>query len=157
VITEAQYFAAKPHTLAQYDAAVILLGRVNRLLDEAEAVGPFRRRRDPDTGTEISGARGGSGDGGFRMSTSTTGKVGSAHKCLPANKPEGAAVDPYDPGSHLDNWLDKFETGNGGNSKLEEYGLYREHPDHTRGGTPEQDWCHLQTRPVASGRRTFRV
>lgn len=149
MITAAQYFGAKPHTQADEEVAKDLLARVNALIGEAVAAGAFVRVIDPDTGTEISGARGGAGDGGFRVRTSITGRPGSSHK-------EAKGVDPYDPDSRLDTWLDRFEDGNGGNSKLEAYGLYREHPDATRGGTPEQDWCHLQTRAPGSGRRTFR-
>jgi len=102
---------------------------------------------DPDTGTEISGARGGAGDGGFRLQTATTGKSNSSHK-------DAKGVDDYDKDDAFDKWLDQFEVPMpngqpGGNSKLEEYGLYREHPSTT------PTWCHLTTRAPASGRRTF--
>ena len=100
-------------------------------------------------------SRGGAGDGGFRLTTATTGKVGSSHKCLPADKPNGAGVDDFDgPDDALDKWLDRFEGPDGSNSKLEEYGLYREHPDDTMAGP--NGWTHLQTRAPASNKRTFK-
>jgi hypothetical protein len=97
---------------------------------------------DPDTGTEISGSRRGRGDGGFRLETSTTGRAFSAHK-------EARAVDDYDPDNAFDRWLNEFEFGEGQNDKLEEHGLYREHPQSTN------TWCHLTTRAPPSGKRTY--
>ena len=141
VITPAQYFAGKPHSDVHELDADDLLTRVNALLDEYVLQGG-RRERCPNTGSEISGSKGGSGDGGFRLPTATTGRALSSHK-------EAKGVDKYDPQDALDKWLDKFEDGKGGNSKLEEYGLYREHPNSTKG------WCHLQTRPPKSGHRTY--
>lgn len=141
VITSDQYFAGKPHPTDHDILADDLLARVNDLLDEAERAG-IQRRICPNTGTEVSGSKGGSGDGGYRLPGATTGAALSSHK-------EGRAVDVYDPGGKLDDWLDGFEHGNGDNSKLEEYGLYREAPNATSG------WCHLTTRPPKSGRRTF--
>ena len=141
-ITLTEYFAGKPHTQQDEDAATELLAHVNGLCAEASACGAFHERIDVDTGTSISGSRGGSGDGGFRLASATTGKPKSAHK-------EARAVDKYDPLDELDRWLDVFETGAGGNSKLEMYDLYREAPEATPG------WCHLSTRRPASGRRTF--
>lgn len=143
MITKEQYFGIKPHTPEQEALAIDMLMRANALVGEAAAGGgSFTRAVDPDTGTEISGSRGGAGDGGFRLPTSITGRGKSSHK-------EARAVDVYDPHEELDTWLDQFETGNGGNSKLEEYGLYREAPGSTHG------WCHLTTRAPGSGRRTF--
>jgi hypothetical protein len=141
MITPDQYFG-KPHSPAQATAAVDLLQRVNPLVDEAVAAGAFTRQTNPHTGCEINGSSGGDGDGGFRTPASTTGAPGSSHK-------EAKAVDVDDAGEALDTWLDQFEDGQGGNSKLEQYGLYREHPSATKG------WCHLTTRAPASGHRTF--
>lgn len=147
MISTSEYFE-KPHTPAQTIAAANLLNRVNALAGEAQFVGAFAWRVDPDTGTMISGRKGGDGDGGFRTPASTTGGPDSSHRIL---KPEeGAGVDPNDPGDRLDKWLDGFEDGKGGNSKLEEYDLYREHPDYTPG------WTHLTTRRPPSGHRTFK-
>lgn len=149
MITIEQYFGHKPHSEAQRLAAQNLLDRHNAMVDEAVSVGAFVREIDPDTGTEISGTRGGAGDGGFRLQTATTGKSNSAHKCLPPEKPLGAAVDQYDPHERLDNWLSKYDLIEGRNSKLEQYDLYREAPHATVG------WCHTQTRKTGSGNRTF--
>ena len=148
MITTEQYFGHKPHGEGHTAAALDLLGRRNALRVEwCQATGkecPI----DPDTGTEISGTRGGNGDGGFRLATATTGKLSSSHK-------EARAVDDYDgPGNDFDAWLDQFEVpmpdgSNGGNTKLEQHGLYREHPDTTL------TWVHLSTRAPGSGKRTF--
>lgn len=120
-------------TQERKDNAEVLLSRVNVLLDYAEMQGVYEVVNNPYTDTQISGTRNGSGDGGFRLQTSTTGAPKSSHK-------EGMGVDIYDPGNRLDKWLT--------DEILEEFDLYREHPDYTR------TWCHLQTRPVA--KRTFK-
>lgn len=142
MITVAEYFGAKPHSNALREAAEDLLAAVNGLLVEAEEQGSCAATVCPNTGTEISGSKGGAGDGGFRLPESATGAATSSHK-------EARAVDVYDPVGKLDGWLDRFEDGAGGNSKLAEHGLYREHPGATRG------WCHLTTRAPRSGKRTF--
>ena len=136
MITWEQYFGAKPHTDEQGAFATNLLFRVNMLLDEARAAGAYHDAIDPDTGSQISGSRGGAGDGGFRLPTATTGATKSAHK-------EARAVDVFDPQGHLDAWLT--------DQTLEKYGLYREAPQSTYG------WTHLTTRAPSSGRRTFEV
>lgn len=142
MITLAQYFGAKPHTPDQEYAANDLLRRVEALvMDYADDTGN-KSHIDPDTGTEISGSKGGAGDGGFRLPTATTGRQLSSHK-------EARGVDRYDPGDELDNWLDGFEGENGRNTMLEKHGLYREAPAATPG------WCHLTSRAPRSGRRTF--
>ena len=133
MITQGQYFAGKPHTPEHDAAATELLTRVNLLLGEAEATG-IAQSICPNTGTQISGSKGGSGDGGFRLTTATTGAPGSSHK-------EARAVDVYDPQGHLDNWLT--------DAKLETHGLYREAPAYT------PNWAHLTTRPPHSRKRTF--
>lgn len=142
MITAFQYFGTKPHSPEQDAAARDLLDRRNRLRAEWMQDTGKACPIDPDTGTEISGSKGGSGDGGFRLSTATTGRPQSSHK-------EARGVDDFDPGDEFDTWLDQFEDGHGGNSKLEEYDLYRERPEDTPG------WCHLTTRRPGSGRRTF--
>ena len=149
MITVSQYFT-KPHTTEQEALAQGLLGQVAQLEDEWSTATGELSQVDPDTGTEISGNQGGDGDGGFRTPGSRTGNPASQppspHRIIDG---KGAGVDKYDPRDKLDNWLDGFEDGNGGNSVLEKYGLYREHPSKTPG------WTHLQTRPTASGKRTF--
>ncbi len=142
MITSEQYFQAKPHTQEDDIVADDLLVRVNALCEEAERLGLLALLTCPNTGTQISGSKGGSGDGGFRLATATTGATNSAHK-------EAMAVDVYDPAGALDEWLDAFEHGVGDNTMLEQHGLYREAP----ASTPS--WTHLQTRRPRSGRRTF--
>lgn len=141
-ITAEQYFAGKPHDVEHEIAASDLLARVRGLRDEAERAG-IHRQICPNTGSEISGSKNGSGDGGFRLPGATTGAPLSSHK-------EARGVDIYDPHNLLDNWIDQFDGPSWGNSKLEQYGLYREAPAATPG------WVHLTTRkPRFSGRRTF--
>jgi hypothetical protein len=142
MITLEQYFGKKPHTDADEKNAQFLIARVNCLLIEAESSGVIKLVIDPDTGSYISGSKGGAGDGGFRLSDSATGRAKSSHK-------EAKGIDIYDPQGKLDKWLDSFEKPNGVNKKLEMYSLYREHAS----ATPR--WCHLQTRAPKSGRRTF--
>ena len=132
-ITLHDYFGDKPHTQDQEANAIELLKCVNALLAEFVAQGG-KLEVDQDTGTHISGSKGGHGDGGFRLSNAVTGKPGSAHK-------EGMAVDVYDAGEKLDEWISR--------DILVRYGLFREAAPHTIG------WCHLQTREPKSGNRSF--
>lgn len=140
MITEKQYFGQKPHTEEHEVYASEMLHRVNEMLVFVDYDFPV----DPDTGTCISGSKGGSGDGGFRLPESTTGAKLSSHK-------EAKAVDVFDPENWLDNYLDQFDEPDGGNPILERFGLYREASPHTPG------WCHLTTRPPKSGRRSFNI
>lgn len=139
MIAVEEYFGAKARhpdaTPIRKACAFTLLERVNALLEHAASEGAYDWPIDPDTGTNISGSKGGAGDGGFRLSTATTGRPGSSHK-------EGEGVDVFDPENTLDAWLT--------DEVLEQHGLHREHPDDTPG------WCHLQTRAPGSGRRTFK-
>lgn len=140
MITRGQYFAKKlgnPEiTAAIEEAADTLLGKVNALLDYAASEGAYEAPVDADTGSQISGSKGGDGDGGLRLSTSKTGGPGSKHRTA-------HAVDVYDPGNKLDNWLT--------DEILEQFGLYRETPTATNG------WCHLQDVPPGSGKRTYNI
>jgi hypothetical protein len=136
MITISDYFGAKiddpdatPERVANAEE---LLRRVNALLDYAALEGVYEDWIDEDTGTQISGAKGGYGDGGFRLQSSKTGAPKSSHKM-------GQGVDVFDPHGKLDNWIT--------DQILEEFDLYREHPAATRG------WCHLQTRKLSV--RTF--
>jgi len=137
-ITVSQYFGAKighpDATQATVSNAIELLDRVNALLEHAAAGRAYQGCIDPDTGTQISGSPGGKGDGGFRLSTATTGASNSKHK-------RGQAVDVYDPLGDLDFWLN--------DAILVSFELYREAPEKTSG------WCHLQSVPPGSGKRTF--
>lgn len=142
MITREQYFAGKPHTPEQEAAAAVLLERNNALRAEYEQATGQTLPDCPNTGSGISGSKGGQGDGGFRLQTATTGRGNSSHK-------EAKGVDNFDPHDGLDTWLDQFEDGLGGNSKLEAHDLYRE----ATGSTP--GWCHTTTRAPHSGHRTF--
>jgi len=132
-ITVVQYFGAKAHPAEHLANAVALLAKVNALLDEAAASG-LKIANDPDTGSQISGSKGGAGDGGYRLSDSATGKPGSKHKL-------GCAVDVYDVGDRLDGWITR--------DRLVKHGLYRE------AGKFTTNWCHLQTIAPKSGNRSF--
>lgn len=122
-------------TFARKNHAINLLHRVNKLIAHYETETKTKIETDKDTGTQISGSRGGSGDGGFRLAQSRTGVKGSSHK-------QGMGVDVYDAFDRLDNFITAHP------ELLEEFDLYREHPAYTPG------WCHLQTR--ATSRRTYK-
>lgn len=132
-LTPKDYFAGyadHPGILDGHRAqAAGLLVLVNKLLAAGLAYGVVLKN-NPKTGSLVSGER----DGGWRPQECPTGAPNSAHKT-------GQAVDVYDPDGDLDDWLTDHV--------LQMHGLYREHPSATRG------WCHLTTRPVKSGKRTF--
>lgn len=136
MITKAHYFGGKAHPIEHEANADMLLAKVNVLLHELADKGIYDYWADPDTGTQISGAKGGSGDGGYRLPDSTTGAPSSSHK-------EGRGVDVYDPDNALDDAVDR--------KLLIKHGLYRETPKATPG------WCHLTDRAPKSGCRTFGV
>lgn len=144
MITQQQYFGAKPHSEAHELAAADLLARRQALRQEYYAETGRLPDIDPDTGTEISGKRNGSGDGGFRLKGSATsaGRL-SSHE-------EATGVDDSDQDNAFDDWLSYYDRDGGRhNEKLEKHGLYREHPAYT------PTWCHLTTRAPKSGKRTF--
>ena len=130
MITTDDYFGAKPHSPEQLAAAEALLLKVNTLLTELA----WDWLIDSDTGTCISGSKGGQGDGGFRLETATTGRPASSHK-------EARGVDVFDPKGEIDELIT--------DQILEHHGLYREDPGYTPG------WCHLTDRAPGSGKRTF--
>ena len=138
MILIADYFGEKltneDATPERQENARLLLDAVNALLDRAKAEGVYQDWVDEDTETQISGSKGGYGDGGFRLQSASTGKPFSSHK-------QGKAVDVFDPHGKLDDWLT--------DEMLAEFNLYREAPQATRG------WCHLSTQAPGSGKRTF--
>lgn len=144
MITLQQYFQTKPHTVDHSRSAEDLLKRRQALREDYYAAHPgVAVDIDPDTGTEISGANGGSGDGGFRLRGSTTGVGNSSHL-------DALGVDDSDQKNHFDDWLSTFDKDDGRhNAMLEKHGLYREHPGYTL------TWSHLTTRAPKSGKRTF--
>lgn len=152
MITTQQLFQAKPHSAVQERAAAAMLLRANALAIEYEQDTGRKLPVCPNTGTQVSGSKGGQGDGGFRLASATTGGEHSSHKILWRQDPDGtwheelvdpkAAVDWYDPEDHFDAWIT--------DERLERHDLYREHPDATKG------WAHLTDRAPHSGHRTFR-
>lgn len=106
----------------QYKKFTDLQSHVNPLLARAKAEGV-------KFGEGVSGP-----NGGFRLQDNPIGAPHSAHK-------DSQAVDIPDPNNELDHWLT--------DAILEEFGLYREHPDDTPG------WCHLTRRAPNSGKRSF--
>lgn len=128
------YFGAHIGTAPSehYSNASALLSKVNVVLAAFVADGG-KLHIDPDTGTLISGAKGGSGDGGYRLATSATGAPNSRHK-------SGQAVDVYDPNRDLARWVMK-------NQPLvhQQLGLSIERPEWT------PNWVHFQSVPPGSG------
>jgi len=90
---------------------------------------------NPATGSNISGLY----YGGFRPKMCPIGKEGSAHK-------EGLAIDRFDPLNLIDKWCTE-NSGKGG--KLEQCGIYLEHPNAT------DKWSHWGIRPPKSGNRVY--
>lgn len=87
---------------------------------------------NPATGSGVSGQT----YGGFRPQSCPQGAPNSSHK-------EGKAVDRYDPKNEIDAWcMDNL-------CRLEECGIYIEHPDATDG------WSHWTIRAPNSRRRVF--
>lgn len=113
--------------------SVMLLDRVNRLLDFMQSEHGVEMLINPTTKSQIAGKT----LGGFRpqVITPPQGSPNSAHK-------NGEAVDIYDPLNTLDKALN--------DEILTQFDLYREHPDDT------VTWCHLSTRAPRSGKRTFK-
>ena len=136
MITKAQYFGNKSYPVEHGRNADILLGRVNGFLYEAAANGVYGYWIDPDTDTQISGAKGGSGDGGYRTQDSTTGASKSRHKY-------GKAVDVFDPDRILAKWI------LGNIDALVKAELWCEDFQWTPG------WCHFQSEPPGSGSRIY--
>jgi len=134
MITLQDYFNDKPHPTEYNLNALTLLYRVNNLIAAFVTDTRTILQNNPATGNQISGSK--SGDGGFRLPTSTTGSSKSAHKL-------GMAIDLVDHGE-LDKWLDENP------DVLIKYDLYREASVSTPG------WCHLSTRKPLSGKRTFK-
>lgn len=139
MITAEQYFAAVGgpfgHGVTQEhrDNAAVLLRSVIPCLLEVKSLGADLDV-NPQTRCLIAGSRG----GGFRSvminSSQTLPRPNSTHLT-------GEGVDIYDPDGDIDEALT--------DEILEKHGLYREHPSATR------TWCHLQTRPPKSGRRSY--
>lgn len=118
------------------NSTVDLLDRVNKLLEalgrEARVSSGIRTKKDHERiYRQINAKRKEQGLDPIKV------PMGSKHLSC-------QAVDLADPNNELDVLLDQKE------ALLEEYGLYREHPDYTKG------WVHLQTVAPGSGLRTFK-
>jgi len=133
-ITSTEYFkhyAGHPEiTQAMRGRADAMLGKVNPLLEYAQTDLGWTPLINPFTKCLV----GGSGNAGWRPQDCAIGAPQSSHK-------QARAVDVFDP----DNALDKLLT----DEILEQFGLYREHPDATN------HWCHLTDKAPGSGRRSF--
>lgn len=90
---------------------------------------------NPATDSGVSGAT----YGGFRPKDCPQGSEHSSHK-------EGLGVDRYDPSDDIDKWC-MMNSEPGG--KLEQCGIFIEHPKKTKG------WSHWTVRPPGSGKRVF--
>lgn len=130
MITPDQYFIGREHSIDQSQNAITLLGRVNPLLYRYESSTGRILPISPKTNSQISGTT----NGGFRLPDCTEGAPNSSHK-------QACGVDVYDPDNAIDDWLT--------DTILEQFGLYREHPDDT------PTWLHLTTRAPHSGKRSF--
>ena len=135
MITFAQYigphFKSPDLTPERRANAYRLLDACQKLEEYAAADG-VRFLANPATGSNVSGKT----FGGFRPQDCPQGSPNSSHK-------EAMAVDRYDPHDEIDAWcmanLDK----------LEECGIYIEHPDSTH------TWSHWTIRAPHSGNRVF--
>jgi hypothetical protein len=131
MITQDQYFLGREHSIEQSQNAITMLGRVNPILRRYESSTGRILPISPKTNSQISGTT----NGGFRLPDCTEGAPNSSHK-------QARGVDVYDPDNAIDDWLT--------DTILEQFGLFREHPDST------PTWCHLTDRAPASGHRTFK-
>lgn len=136
MITKSHYFGAKSYPVSHGENTEKLLHAVNALLHDAVNAGVYDYWIAPDTQTQISGERGGSGDGGYRLPESKTGPKGSAHRV-------GRAIDVYDPERKLAAWCIKNKAA------LAKHGLYIEDPRWTPG------WVHVQDISPESGKRVY--
>ena len=145
MITADQYFKGREHSAEQETLADDLLSRVNALIAKYEKDTGNEVPQHSHTNSRIAPAGSkdldqvsGIHEGGFRFPDCPQGSLHSSHKILDG---KGAGVDVYDPDNEFDDWIT--------DEVLEEFGLYREHPDST------DTWCHLTNRSPNSGHRTF--
>lgn len=138
MITLLQYLGVyedhKDATPAILDNAVELLVAVGKLQLMAIEDG-VEFPINPATNSQVSGSQ----NGGFRPQDCPIGALHSSHK-------QGLAVDIYDPQGLIDAWC-MMHSGVGG--KLEQCGIYIEHPSATKG------WSHWTIKPPGSKKRVF--
>jgi hypothetical protein len=137
MITKEQYFGTKKHSIEHEANSVIFLSRLNSFLYDAAQAGAYHYAIDPDTETQISGAKGGSGDGGYRTPDSSTGAKNSKHK-------DGHGGDVTDQARELCAFAVLHPEA------LEKHGLYIEDPRWT------PVWLHAQDVAPSSGQRIYR-
>jgi len=118
-------------TQERQENAERLCAAVNALMLDMKLAG-VDFRTNPATGSCVSGQT----FGGFRPQSCMQGAPNSSHK-------QGLAIDLYDPGGDIDCWLLKHV------DKLEEYGIYIEHPDSTT------HWSHWSIKSPGSGHHIF--
>lgn len=138
MITLEQYFGkfiGHPDVTATHKAAAgILLAACNQLANFAKQDGVVFQI-NPFTKSVVSGSL----YGGFRPQDCKIGAPKSSHKTA-------QAVDLYDPLGAVDAWcMAHIEKG----GRLEQCGIYLEHPSKTNG------WSHWTTRRPGSGNRVF--
>ena len=138
MITLEQYFRGKPHPIAHEANANYLLGALNLYLHECVALGHYDWEIDPDTDSCISGAKGGSGDGGYRLPDSKTGAPSSSHR-------EAKGTDVCDTLRKLAAYC----VTDAGKAHMKKRGLYMEDPRWT------PVWCHFQLIAPRSGHRIY--
>jgi hypothetical protein len=135
MISEADYvgpwYKSQDWTEKRQDNADKLLDSVSRLMIMAMDDG-VNFPVNPATHSQVSGKT----YGGFRPQSCPQGAPHSNHK-------EGLAVDIFDPLNKIDEWcMSNLD-------KLEECGIWIEHPDAT------EHWSHWQCVPPKSGKRVF--
>lgn len=132
------YFNGKSHPIGHEANANYLLAATNLFLHECVALGHYDWEIDLDTDTCISGSKGGTGDGGYRLPDSKTGAPSSSHR-------EANGVDVCDTLRKLAAYC----VTKAGEAHLARRGLYMEDPRWT------PVWCHLQRIAPRSGRRIY--
>jgi hypothetical protein len=136
MITKEHYFLGRAHSDEQDKNAEELLSRVNALLHEAAEDNAYEYQIDHDTNSQISGSKGGVGDGGYRLPDSKTGAPSSTHK-------DANGIDIYDPERRLAAWCVSNP------DRLAAHKLWCE----DFRWTPV--WCHFQRVAPRSGRRIY--
>jgi hypothetical protein len=139
MITLADYWMGrdKTHSLALGPDIIRNASRMVALASELEncfGVAGVSTSINPQTGSLLTS--------GWRPPDINAATPGAAAKSMHMT---GEAIDFYDPDGEIDEWL----LTDAGQSRLEQIGLWHEHPSATKG------WAHVQCRPPKSGRRTF--
>ena len=138
MITLVQYFG---EYAGHADATDAVIDNAEALLKACAALEQMAKLdgvQFPDNPKTKSGVAGDM-NGGFRPQSCTVGAARSSHK-------EGRAVDRYDPAGEIDRWCITNSVKDG---KLEQCGIYIEHPSKTLG------WSHWTIKAPGSGNRVF--